>query len=77
VLARRDFRINEEQAFCRTEDFMDKKMKKKTNVLQQRIQALQQRLAGAKKQPDDQSELKSLEQQLAAAEAELAKIKES
>ena len=56
---------------------MDKKIKKKTNVLQQRIQALRQQLAGAKKQPDDQSELKSLEQQLAAAEAELAKIKES
>ena len=56
---------------------MDKKIKKKTNVLQQRIQALQQKLAGAKKQPDDQNELKSLEQQLAAAEAELAKIKES
>jgi hypothetical protein len=56
---------------------MDKKVKKKTHVLQQRIQALQQQLAGAKKQPDDQNELKSLEQQLAAAEAELAKIKKS
>jgi hypothetical protein len=56
---------------------MDKKSKKKTHVLQQRIQALQQKLAGAKKQMDDQGELKLLEQQLAAAEAELAKIKDS
>ena len=55
---------------------MDKKVKKKTHVLQQRIQTLRQQLAGAKKQLDDQSELKSIEQQLAAAEAELAKIKD-
>ena len=56
---------------------MDKKTKKKTHVLQQRIQALRQQLAGAKKQMDDQGELKTLEQQLAAADAELAKIKDS
>jgi DNA-binding FrmR family transcriptional regulator len=55
---------------------MDKKVKKKTHVLQQRIQMLRQQLAGAKKQMDDPAELKSLEQQLAAAEAELAKIKD-
>jgi hypothetical protein len=56
---------------------MDKKLKKKTHVLQQRIQALRQQLAGARKQMDDQGELKSIEQQLASAEAELAKIKDS
>jgi hypothetical protein len=56
---------------------MDKKIKKKTHTLQQRIQALRQKLAGAKKQMDDPQELKLLEQQLAAAEAELGKIKES
>ena len=55
---------------------MDKKVKKKTHVLQQRIQALHQQLAGARKQMDDPGELKSIEQQLAAAEAELAKIKD-
>ncbi len=55
---------------------MDKKLKKKTHVLQQRIQALRQQLAGVRKQQDDPDELKSLERQLAAAEAELAKIKE-
>jgi DNA-binding FrmR family transcriptional regulator len=55
---------------------MDKKLKKKTHVLQQRIQAIRQQLAGVRKQQDDPDELKSLERQLAAAEAELAKIKE-
>jgi DNA-binding FrmR family transcriptional regulator len=55
---------------------MDKKNKKKTHVLQQRIQMLRQQLAGAKKQNDDPAELRSIEQQLAAAEAELARIKE-
>jgi DNA-binding FrmR family transcriptional regulator len=55
--------------------FMDKKVKKKTHVLQQRIQTLRQQLAGARKQMDDPAELKSIEQQLAAAEAELAKVK--
>ena len=56
---------------------MDKKIKKKTHVLQQRIQALRQQLAGAKKQMDDPDELALLERQLAAAEAELAKLKEA
>ena len=56
---------------------MDKKVKKKTHVLQQRIQALRQQLAGARKQMDDLDELKSLEQQLAAAKAELTRIKDS
>jgi hypothetical protein len=60
----------------RTDIFMDKKVKKKAHVLRQRIQNLQQQLAGARKQMDDKDELKSLEQQLLAAESELAKIKE-
>jgi hypothetical protein len=55
---------------------MDKKAKKKSHVLQQRIQALRQQIAGVKKQMDDPTELKSLEQQLAAAETELAKLKD-
>ena len=58
-----------------TKILMDKKVKKKMHVLKQRIQVLQQQLAGVKKQMDDPAELKSLEQQLAAAEVELAKIK--
>ena len=56
---------------------MDKKVKKKSHVLQQRIQTLRQQLAGMKKQMDDQAELRLVEQQLAAAEAELAKIKDA
>jgi len=56
---------------------MDKKIKKKTHVLQQRIQTLRQQLSGAKKQMDDPHEVQSLQRQLAAAEAELAKIKQS
>jgi hypothetical protein len=60
----------------RTDILMDKKIKKKAHVLRQRIQTLQQQLAGARKQMDDKDELKSLEQQLVAAEAEMAKIKE-
>jgi len=56
---------------------MDKKAKKKTQVLRQRIQTLRQQLAGAKKQQDDPGETASLERQIAAAEAELAKLQES
>lgn len=56
---------------------MDKKEKKKTQVLHQRIQTLRQQLAGAKKQMDEPDELRSIERQLAAAEAELAKLKGS
>ncbi len=52
---------------------MDKK--RKIEVLHQRIQKLRQQIAGAKKQLDDPWELKNLENQLAAAEAELAKLK--
>lgn len=55
---------------------MDKKHKKKAQVLQQRVQNMRLQLAGARKQLDDPHEVKSLEQQLAAAEAELAKAKQ-
>jgi DNA-binding FrmR family transcriptional regulator len=54
---------------------MDKKIKKKIDTLHQRIKNLQQQIAGTKKQLDDPADLKNLEKQLAAAEAELAKIK--
>lgn len=54
---------------------MDKRVKKKMEALQQRIQRLKQQLAGAKKQPDDLREIQTLQAQLAAAEAELAKLK--
>jgi hypothetical protein len=55
---------------------VDKKQKKRVEVLQQKIAKLQQLLAGAKKQPDDPAEVPRLEQELAAAHAELHKLKE-
>ncbi len=54
---------------------MDKKVKKKIQTLHERIQKLRQQLAGARKQADEPGELNALEQQIAAAEAELAKLK--
>ena len=54
---------------------MDKKTKKRMQTLHQRIQKLNQQLAGARKQMDDPGELAALEKQLADAEAELAKLK--
>jgi hypothetical protein len=56
---------------------MDKKEKKRLEVLQQKIAKLQQLLAGAKKQPDDPAEVPRLEKELAAAHAELAALKKS
>jgi DNA-binding FrmR family transcriptional regulator len=56
---------------------MDKKAKKRIDVLNTRITTLRQQLAGARRQMDDPQEVKNLETQLAAAEAELAKVKEA
>jgi hypothetical protein len=55
---------------------MDKKAKKKSQTLQQRLQKLRQQLAGARGQADDPAELRNLEKQIADAEAELARLKE-
>ena len=54
---------------------MDKKAKKKIDVLHQRLQQLRQKLAGAKTQLDDPDEVRRLEKDVAAAEAEIAKLK--
>lgn len=56
---------------------MDKKEKKRLDVLQQKIAKLQQLLAGAKKQPDDEAEAPRIEKELAAARAELAVLKKN
>lgn len=53
---------------------MDKKAKKRIDLLKQRIQKLRQQLAGAKKQMDDPDEVNKLESDIAAAEAEIAKL---
>jgi len=54
---------------------LDKKDKKRLDVLQQKIAKLQGLLAAAKKQPDDPAEVPKLERELAAAHAELAALK--
>ena len=56
---------------------MDKKAKKKVDVLRQRLTKLHQQLSGAKKQLDDPSEVQRLERDVAAAEAELEKLKDA
>jgi len=54
---------------------MDKKTKKRIDVLQQKIAKLQQLLAAAKKQPDDPTEIPRLEQELAATHTEISALK--
>jgi hypothetical protein len=54
---------------------VDKKAKKKIDVLHDRITKLRQQLAGAKKQLDDPAEVVRLERDIAQAQAELDKIK--
>jgi uncharacterized coiled-coil DUF342 family protein len=45
--------------------------------LHKKIQDLQQRLAGARKQMDDPGEIEQLEKELTAAKAETEKLKNS
>jgi hypothetical protein len=54
---------------------MDKKAKKKIDVLRHRLQKLQQQLAGARKQMDDPEEVRRLERDITATESELEKLK--
>lgn len=56
---------------------MDRKQKKRIEVLQQKIAKLQRLLAAAKQQPDDPAEPARLEHELASAHAELTKIRQS
>jgi hypothetical protein len=56
---------------------MDKKAKKRIELLQQKLQKLRQQLAGAKKQMDEPEEAVRLEREIAAADAELHKLKET
>ena len=53
---------------------MDKKAKKKQEVLRQRLQKLQQQLAGERKQMDDPEEVRRLESDVAATKSELEKL---
>ena len=56
---------------------MDKKAKKKIDLLHQKLQKLRLQLSGAKKQMDDPQDVARLEKEVAAAEAELEKLKAS
>ena len=56
---------------------MDKKAKKRIELLHKKIDDIQQRLAGARKQMDDPGEVSQLESELAAAQQEIEKLKQS
>jgi peptidoglycan hydrolase CwlO-like protein len=56
---------------------MDKKAQKRLELLRKKINDTQQRLAGARKQLDDPSEVQQLEAEIAAAKAEIEKLKAS
>jgi archaellum component FlaC len=54
---------------------MDKKTKKRIDVLRQRVQKLKLQLSGAKQQADEPGEVERLEQEIADAMAEVEKLK--
>jgi len=56
---------------------MDKKAKKRIDLLQEKLQKLRQQLAGARKQPDDPEDVPKLEREIATTTAELEKLKQS
>lgn len=56
---------------------MDKKAKKKIEVIRQRITKLRGLLTAAKQQMDDPDDVRKLEAQIQAEEAEIAKLQAS
>ena len=54
---------------------MDKREKKKIDVLNQRLRKLRKQLAGVKTQIDDPAEVQQLERQIHDAQTELEKLK--
>jgi hypothetical protein len=56
---------------------MDKKIKKKLDVTNQKLQQLRQRLAGARQQDDEPGEVRRLEVEIASLESEVEKLKAS
>ena len=61
---------------CRTVT-MDKKAKKRLDVIHLKLQQLRQSLAGARKQDDEPGEIQRLEAEIAALEAEANKLRAS
>jgi hypothetical protein len=53
---------------------VDKKTKKRVDVLHQKAQKLKQQLSASKRQADDPDEPRRLEAEIAAIEAELARL---
>lgn len=56
---------------------MDKKAKKRVEVLRKKVEKYQQLLSAAKAQPDDPDEIVQLEKDIADAQAEITKLKAS
>jgi len=54
---------------------MDKRIKKKLDTIHQHLQLIRQKLAGAKRQPDEADEVERLTKEIAALEAEAQKLK--
>ncbi|MGE0756036.1 MAG: hypothetical protein AB7F89_13685 [Pirellulaceae bacterium] len=54
---------------------MDKKAKKRLDVIHQKLQHLRQQLSGARKQDDEPGEVRRLEQEIAGLEAEAQKLR--
>jgi hypothetical protein len=61
----------------RMEPRVDKKAKKRLEVINKKLQTLRPRLAGSKAQADDLNELKQLQDEIAKLEAEAAELKAS
>jgi DNA repair exonuclease SbcCD ATPase subunit len=54
---------------------MDKKTKKRIDLLNKKLNEYRQRLAGARQQMDDPDEVRQLEADIAAAQKEIDKLK--
>lgn len=56
---------------------MDKKAKKRLDLINQRIQTLRQKLAGAKQQPDEPGEVERLQAEIKQLQEEAERLKAS
>lgn len=56
---------------------MNRKTKKRLNVLGPKLQTLRQQLRGARRQTDEPDEVKRLSEEIATLEAEIRRLKES
>ncbi len=59
------------------ENTVDKKAKKKINLLNQRLTKLRQQLAGTIKQPDEPDDVQRIKREIADVEAQLQQLKDS